>query len=78
MPLQPPNPEFLSQAPGPRTRSADAGVTASAGSARSGSAGSGALAGSDAARAGWPRPAEIAGMTVVLLAAAFGFGELIT
>ncbi|HST82892.1 MAG TPA: hypothetical protein VLL08_14260 [Kineosporiaceae bacterium] len=62
MPLQPPNPDFLSQAPGPEGDSRQAPVKAP----RRGIAGF-----------GWQRPAELTGVAFVLLAAVFGMADLI-
>jgi hypothetical protein len=64
MPLQPPNPEFLAQAPGPEAES---------GAEETPQAPEGMTAGY-----GWRRPAELAGVVFVLLAAIFGMADLIT
>ena len=65
MPLQPPSPEFLSQVPVPEVESTKS--TNSMGETGSGAAG-----------LDWRRRAELAGVGVVLLAAAFGVGDLIS
>ena len=61
MPLQPPSPEFLSQAPGPEIETDDVSGLVSSGST-----------GPRAAGFDWYRPAGIAGVAIVLLAAVFG------
>ncbi len=83
MPLQPPNPEFLSQAPGPETGSfiavepvaataADAVTRQPAVPGQRVAAEPNRATGSADGRFDWRQPAGLAGVAFVLIAAVFG------
>lgn len=77
MPLQPPSPEFLSAAPDPDPEG-DAGSRAVArAEARTGALGAGSDGRPVAQGIGWRRPVGVAGLALLVLAAAFGLPELV-